>query len=54
MAVDFEDSISKMERLAGVGHGTVVKWQKEILKLVRRLADEGQIVLGGAGGEEMI
>lgn len=33
MAIDFEDSISKMERLAGVGHSTVVKWQKEILKL---------------------
>jgi flagellar motor switch protein FliG len=28
--------------------------QKEILKVVRRLADEGQIVLGGAGGEQMI
>jgi flagellar motor switch protein FliG len=28
--------------------------QKEILKVVRRLADEGQIVLGGAGGEEML
>lgn len=28
--------------------------QKEILKIVRRLADEGQIVLGGAGGEEML
>ena len=28
--------------------------QKEILKIVRRLADEGQIQLGGAGGEEMI
>lgn len=28
--------------------------QKEILKTVRRLADEGQIVLGGAGGEQMI
>jgi flagellar motor switch protein FliG len=28
--------------------------QKEILKIVRRLADEGQIVLGGKGGEEMI
>jgi len=28
--------------------------QKEILKIVRRLADEGQIVLGGAAGEEMI
>jgi flagellar motor switch protein FliG len=28
--------------------------QKEILKVVRRLADEGQIVLGGKGGEEMI
>ncbi|KFB66965.1 flagellar motor switch protein FliG [Candidatus Accumulibacter vicinus] len=28
--------------------------QKEILKIVRRLADEGQIVLGSAGGEEML
>ncbi|GHU36603.1 flagellar motor switch protein G [Betaproteobacteria bacterium] len=28
--------------------------QKEILKIVRRLADEGQIALGGAGGETMI
>ena len=28
--------------------------QKEILKIVRRLADEGQLVLGGADGEEMI
>ena len=25
--------------------------QKEILKIVRRLADEGQILLGGKGGE---
>lgn len=28
--------------------------QKEILSVARRLADEGQIVLGGSGGEEMI
>lgn len=28
--------------------------QKEILKIVRRLAEEGQIVLGGAGGEQMV
>ncbi len=28
--------------------------QKEILSIARRLADEGQIALGGAGGEEMI
>ena len=28
--------------------------QKEILKIVRRLADEGQIVMGGAGGEQMV
>jgi flagellar motor switch protein FliG len=26
--------------------------QKEILKIVRRLGDEGQIVLGGRGGDE--
>lgn len=28
--------------------------QKEILKIVRRLSEEGQIVIGGKGGEEMI
>ncbi|QZA79390.1 flagellar motor switch protein FliG [Deefgea tanakiae] len=28
--------------------------QKEILKIVRRLADEGQIVLGGGGGEGLV
>lgn len=28
--------------------------QKEILSIARRLADEGQIVLGGSGGEEMV
>jgi flagellar motor switch protein FliG len=28
--------------------------QKEILKIVRRLSDEGQLVIGGKGGEEMI
>ena len=28
--------------------------QKEILKIVRRLADEGQIVLGGKGGEDQM
>ena len=28
--------------------------QKEILAIARRLADEGQITLGGAGAEEMI
>lgn len=28
--------------------------QKEILKVVRRMVDEGQIVLGGAGGETMV
>lgn len=28
--------------------------QKEILKIVRRMADEGQITLGAAGGEEML
>ena len=26
--------------------------QKEILKIVRRLADEGQIVIGGGGGDD--
>jgi flagellar motor switch protein FliG len=30
----------------------VEREQKEILKIVRRLADEGQIILGGKGGEE--
>jgi flagellar motor switch protein FliG len=28
--------------------------QKEILKIVRRLADEGQIVLGGKGEESFV
>jgi flagellar motor switch protein FliG len=28
--------------------------QKEILKIVRRLADEGQIVLGGKGDEGLV
>jgi flagellar motor switch protein FliG len=28
--------------------------QKEILKIARRLAEEGQIVMGGKGGEEML
>ncbi len=28
--------------------------QKELLKVVRRLADEGQIVLGGGGGDDFI
>jgi flagellar motor switch protein FliG len=28
--------------------------QKELLKVVRRLADEGQIVLGGGGGDEFL
>ncbi|WP_410498987.1 flagellar motor switch protein FliG [Chitinibacter sp. S2-10] len=28
--------------------------QKEILKIARRLADEGQLIIGGAGGESMV
>ena len=28
--------------------------QKEILKIVRRLADEGQIVLGGSGDDSFV
>ena len=28
--------------------------QKEILKIVRRLADEGQVMLGGKGEEEYV
>jgi flagellar motor switch protein FliG len=28
--------------------------QKEILKVVRRLVEEGQVTIGGAGGEAMI
>jgi flagellar motor switch protein FliG len=28
--------------------------QKEILKMVRKLADEGQIVMGGAGEEAFV
>jgi flagellar motor switch protein FliG len=28
--------------------------QKEILKIVRRLADEGQIMIGGGGDDEFV
>ena len=28
--------------------------QKELLKIVRRLADEGQIVMGGGGDDEYV
>jgi flagellar motor switch protein FliG len=28
--------------------------QKEMLKIVRRLVDEGQIVMGGGGGDEFV
>jgi len=28
--------------------------QKEIISTARRLAEEGDIVLGGSGGEEMV
>jgi flagellar motor switch protein FliG len=28
--------------------------QKELLKIVRRLSDEGQIVLGGGGGDDFL
>jgi flagellar motor switch protein FliG len=28
--------------------------QKEMLKVVRRLADEGQIVMGGGGDEQFV
>ena len=38
MAIDFEESLSKMERLAGVSHETVVKWQRKILELGPKVA----------------
>ena len=28
--------------------------QKEMLKIVRRLSDEGQVVLGGGGGDDFV
>ena len=31
-----------------------VTFGKEILKIVRKLVDEGQIVLGGKGGDEAL
>jgi len=43
-----------LEALGPVRVSDVEAEQKEILKVVRRLADEGQIVLGGAGSEQMI
>ena len=30
------------------------KYEKEILTIARRMAESGDIVLGGKGGEEMI
>ncbi|MBL0421451.1 flagellar motor switch protein FliG [Ramlibacter sp. AW1] len=43
-----------MEAKGPVRVSEVEAQQKEILALVRRLADEGQIVMGGAGGEGFV
>jgi len=43
-----------MEAKGPVRLSEVETAQKEILVVVRRLADEGEIMLGGAGGDEMV
>ena len=45
-----------LARLAsdGIALSEVEAEQKEMLKIVRRLADEGQIVMGGGGGDEYL
>lgn len=43
-----------MEAMGPVKLSEVESAQKEILAIARRLADEGKIVLGGAGGEAML
>lgn len=44
----------ELENKGPVRLSEVESAQKEILATARRLADEGQIVLGGAGGEQMV
>lgn len=44
----------ELENKGPVRLSDVESAQKEILAIARRLADEGQIVLGGAGGEQMV
>jgi flagellar motor switch protein FliG len=44
----------ELENKGPVRLSEVESAQKEILATARRLADEGQIVLGSAGGEQMV
>jgi len=46
--------LEDMEARGPVRLSDVEAAQKEILTIVRRLADEGTIVLGGGGGEAMV
>ena len=43
-----------LESLGPVRLSEVEAQQKEIIKSVRKLADEGQIVLGGTGGDSYV
>jgi flagellar motor switch protein FliG len=43
-----------LESLGPVRLSEVEAQQKEIIKTVRKLADEGQIVLGGTGGDSFV
>ena len=43
-----------MEAKGPVRLSEVEEAQKEILLIARTLADEGEIMLGGAGGEQMV
>ncbi|NOX49172.1 MAG: flagellar motor switch protein FliG, partial [Gammaproteobacteria bacterium] len=43
-----------MEAKGPVRLSDVEAGQKEILLVARKLADDGEIMLGGAGGDEMV
>jgi flagellar motor switch protein FliG len=46
--------IDDIEAMGPVRLSDVEAAQKEVLTIVRRLADAGEVVLGGSGGEEFV
>ena len=52
---EFPDAISLLSSISNaIAGATKAVEQKEILKVVRQLADDGQIVLGGKGDDSFI
>ena len=49
-----DDLRENLELRGPVRLSQVESEQKEILKVVRRLADEGQLILGGEGDEQFV